>query len=73
MMPWSPPTVAVDSLTLELAEDSLREAGAKMRGAIEGYKGGYTVLMRYSDAQDVRDEINRVAETLRRMRDGPQR
>ena len=68
VMPWSSPTVVVDSLTLELAEDELRQAAAKVTGSTQGYKD-----MRWSDAQDVRDQIVEVAERLRKMRDGAQR
>ncbi len=70
-MPWSPPTVVVDSLTLELVEDKLREAAAKMSGALSMHRSG--CVLGYLTTQDVRDQIVDVAEQLRKMRDGSQR
>ena len=71
-MPWSPPPVLVDSLALELAEDELRQAAAKMTGSMSKHRAG-CVLLRYADAEDVRDQIAVVAERLKKMRDGAQR
>ncbi len=65
-MPWSPPTVVVDSLTLELAEDELRQAAGWITGSMKGQKTGNVLR----DAEDIRDQIVEVAERLRKMRDG---
>lgn len=67
-MAWSPPTVVVDSLTLELAEDKLRQAAAKISGILDAHRAGG--VMKFSVAQDIQDQIARVADQLKKMRDG---